>query len=258
MFFLACIAPSPTTAFSSSASASSPAWTPTGKPCSPPKPSGTDPSPLLAKTQRETSRGPSRKRCPTPLHFGDAGYAQSAPFSRTARLAASPVPTPYPLRSAWSRRNRTSEPPNLRSARALPSRHPRTGSAPRFGTPTTPQRLGWPRHRARRKHPHPRAHRHRQNPHCLSLVPRSPHVLAPPSSRRPNPGCRVLYISPLKALAVDVERNLRTPLDRHRPPRSRRWRPLPSPRDRHPHRRYPAVRTRPLPPPSRRHPHHHP
>jgi ATP-dependent Lhr-like helicase len=29
---------------------------------------------------------------------------------------------------------------------------------------------------------------------------------------RPEPGCRVLYISPLKALAVDVERNLRSPL----------------------------------------------
>ncbi len=29
---------------------------------------------------------------------------------------------------------------------------------------------------------------------------------------RPQPGCRVLYISPLKALAVDVERNLRSPL----------------------------------------------
>jgi ATP-dependent helicase Lhr and Lhr-like helicase len=28
----------------------------------------------------------------------------------------------------------------------------------------------------------------------------------------PTPGCRVLYVSPLKALAVDVERNLRSPL----------------------------------------------
>src|SRR5438876_4311536 len=33
-------------------------------------------------------------------------------------------------------------------------------------------------------------------------------VPAPPKSRR----CRVLYVSPLKALAVDVERNLRAPL----------------------------------------------
>ncbi|HMO85389.1 MAG TPA: DEAD/DEAH box helicase, partial [Lacipirellulaceae bacterium] len=28
----------------------------------------------------------------------------------------------------------------------------------------------------------------------------------------PSPGVRVLYVSPLKALAVDVDRNLRTPL----------------------------------------------
>src|SRR6266480_1352847 len=33
-------------------------------------------------------------------------------------------------------------------------------------------------------------------------------VPAPPKERR----CRVLYVSPLKALAVDVERNLRAPL----------------------------------------------
>jgi ATP-dependent Lhr-like helicase len=32
------------------------------------------------------------------------------------------------------------------------------------------------------------------------------------SSRRPGPGCRVLYVSPLKALTYDVERNLRAPL----------------------------------------------
>ena len=31
-------------------------------------------------------------------------------------------------------------------------------------------------------------------------------------SPNPEPGCRVVYISPLKALAVDVERNLRSPL----------------------------------------------
>src|ERR1700755_2833435 len=37
---------------------------------------------------------------------------------------------------------------------------------------------------------------------------------APDSCRRPPAGnaTRVLYVSPLKALAVDVERNLRTPL----------------------------------------------
>jgi ATP-dependent helicase Lhr and Lhr-like helicase len=31
-------------------------------------------------------------------------------------------------------------------------------------------------------------------------------------SRRPRKGCRIVYVSPLKALAVDVERNLRSPL----------------------------------------------
>src|SRR6266481_7345551 len=40
---------------------------------------------------------------------------------------------------------------------------------------------------------------------CLDRLMFSPE---PPKSRR----CRVLYVSPLKALAVDVERNLRAPL----------------------------------------------
>src|SRR6185437_14796704 len=41
---------------------------------------------------------------------------------------------------------------------------------------------------------------------CLDRLMFSP---VPPKTAR----CRVLYISPLKALAVDVERNLRVPLD---------------------------------------------
>src|SRR6185295_13738168 len=40
---------------------------------------------------------------------------------------------------------------------------------------------------------------------CLDRLMFSP---APPKARR----CRALYVSPLKALAVDVERNLRAPL----------------------------------------------
>ena len=40
-------------------------------------------------------------------------------------------------------------------------------------------------------------------------------------SRRRRERCRVLYVSPLKALAVDVERNLRAPLARHRARRRR-------------------------------------
>ncbi|HLI77924.1 MAG TPA: DEAD/DEAH box helicase, partial [Acidobacteriaceae bacterium] len=37
-------------------------------------------------------------------------------------------------------------------------------------------------------------------------------MLQRPATGDAEPGCRVLYISPLKALAVDVERNLRSPL----------------------------------------------
>ena len=41
--------------------------------------------------------------------------------------------------------------------------------------------------------------------------------LAAAEPRPPKAGTRVLYISPLKALAVDVERNLSTPADGHHP-----------------------------------------
>jgi ATP-dependent helicase Lhr and Lhr-like helicase len=37
-------------------------------------------------------------------------------------------------------------------------------------------------------------------------------LAALPAPQRPRTGCRVLYVSPLKALAVDIERNLRAPL----------------------------------------------
>ena len=54
-----------------------------------------------------------------------------------------------------------------------------------------------------------RADRQRQDADGVSLVPRSADVRA----RAAQSGrCRVLYVSPLKALAVDVERNLRAPL----------------------------------------------
>ena len=36
---------------------------------------------------------------------------------------------------------------------------------------------------------------------------------APRVSPAPSPGVRVLYVSPLKALVYDIERNLRAPLD---------------------------------------------
>jgi ATP-dependent helicase Lhr and Lhr-like helicase len=78
-----------------------------------------------------------------------------------------------------------------------------------FGSPTRPQTLGWPAIA--------------RGDSTLILAPtgsgktlaaflwclnRLMFVPAPPRAER----CRVLYISPLKALAVDVERNLRAPL----------------------------------------------
>ncbi|MGA8530962.1 MAG: crosslink repair DNA glycosylase YcaQ family protein, partial [Acidobacteriaceae bacterium] len=78
-----------------------------------------------------------------------------------------------------------------------------------LGSPTTPQRLGWP----------------------AIARGQSTLILAPTGSGKtltaflwcldrllfhsssvPSPGTRIVYISPLKALAVDVERNLRVPL----------------------------------------------
>ena len=68
---------------------------------------------------------------------------------------------------------------------------------------------------------------------------------------------RLLYVSPLRALAVDVEKNLRAPLRRHRPgrraPRARR----PRADRRHPHRRHLGRRAPPARPPPARPPHHH-
>src|SRR4051812_14027961 len=37
-------------------------------------------------------------------------------------------------------------------------------------------------------------------------------VLTSPKPSEPDHRCRVLYVSPLKALAVDIDRNLRAPL----------------------------------------------
>ncbi|HUB51911.1 MAG TPA: DEAD/DEAH box helicase, partial [Terracidiphilus sp.] len=56
---------------------------------------------------------------------------------------------------------------------------------------------------------------HRILGHDLSRAESGPlkdRALAPGSPRPRGPGCRIVYVSPLKALAVDVERNLRSPL----------------------------------------------
>ena len=96
-------------------------------------------------------------------------------------------------------------------------------------------------HRPRRLHAHPGADRQRQDARRVPLVPEPPDVraAAPATS-----ACRVLYISPLKALAVDVERNLRAPLAgianvarAHGRRRSRAD-------DRHSHRRHAGARAR--------------
>ena len=63
--------------------------------------------------------------------------------------------------------------------------------------------------RARRVHADPRADGQRQDAHRVSVGDQPGDVCAVAAS---GGGCRILYISPLKALAVDVERNLRAPI----------------------------------------------
>ena len=53
---------------------------------------------------------------------------------------------------------------------------------------------------------------------------------------RPDPGVRVLYISPLRALAVDVDKNLRAPLRGIRMAAERLGQPFVEPLGRGPHR----------------------
>src|SRR3954469_8290607 len=78
-----------------------------------------------------------------------------------------------------------------------------------FEAPTRPQALGWPAI-ARGEStlilaPTGRGKTLAAFLRCLNRLLFEP---APPPKER----CRVLYVSPLKALAVDVERNLRAPL----------------------------------------------
>jgi len=79
-----------------------------------------------------------------------------------------------------------------------------------FEAPTAPQRMGWPVIA--------------RGESALILAPTGTgktltaflwcldRLMLQPSRPEQKPGCRIVYISPLKALAVDVERNLRSPL----------------------------------------------
>ncbi len=79
-----------------------------------------------------------------------------------------------------------------------------------FDAPTAPQRLGWPVIA--------------RGESALILAPTGTgktltaflwcldRLMLHPDPAGRKPGCRIVYVSPLKALAVDVERNLRSPL----------------------------------------------
>ena len=113
------------------------------------------------------------------------------------------------LVSDWFGRlvRRTRPPPS-----SAPGRRSATATTPWWSRRPAPARP-WPRSCPRSTSwwwPRPR-------PRCPPRRAAVPAARSPsPSGRRPPPAaagrCRVLYLSPLKALAVDVERNLRAPL----------------------------------------------
>jgi ATP-dependent Lhr-like helicase len=83
-----------------------------------------------------------------------------------------------------------------------------------FDAPTAPQRLGWPviarGENALILAPTGTGKTLAAFLACLDrLMLQSAHESGPESAKK---GCRIVYVSPLKALAVDVERNLRSPL----------------------------------------------
>src|ERR1035437_1759695 len=131
-----------------------------------------------------------------------------------------------------------------------------------FPAPTRPQQLGWPAI-ARGEStlilaPTGTGKTLAAFLWCINRLMFAP---VPPRGER----CRVLYISPIKALAVDVERNLRSPLvgiaqaargearEFHEPTIAIRTGATPAPQPARP----PRPRAAPLPPPARRYPDHH-
>ena len=163
------------------------------------------------------------------------GYRLQAPSSGL-RAPGSGLRAPGSARiiltTAMAASKSTPQPTNSESASSDPLAlfHPVTTDWFRstLGIPTAPQRLGWPAiargestlilaptgtgktlaaflwclNSLMFDHPAPR------EPAAASRIPVAPIVGAEAN----QPGCRVVYISPLKALAVDVERNLRAPL----------------------------------------------
>ena len=104
------------------------------------------------------------------------------------------------------------DPPIADSTDSLECLHPVTAAWFRavFDAPTAPQHLGWPAI-ARGEStlilaPTGSGKTLAAFLSCLDRL-----MLHPPPSGRTH-GCRIVYVSPLKALAVDVERNLRSPL----------------------------------------------
>ena len=93
--------------------------------------------------------------------------------------------------------------------------------------------------RRRRAHPDPRPDRLGQDADRLPVGhrPADDRAPSPPRDRR----LKVLYLSPLRALAVDVERNLRSPLQGHRAGRRTPRRDGPGARGRRAHGRHAPV-----------------
>jgi Lhr-like helicase len=133
-----------------------------------------------------------------------------------------------------------------------------------FDAPTAPQRMGWPviarGESALILAPTGTGKTLTAFLWCLDrlmlscrhgVIPRRG-ILAPTKK-----GCRIVYISPLKALAVDVERNLRSPLAGMANMARRMGVEFPRADHQRAHRRHAAARARPLCAPSRRDPDHH-
>ena len=81
-----------------------------------------------------------------------------------------------------------------------------------FAEPTPAQALRLAPHRRWRPHADLRPDGVRQDPRGLPLGDRPPGCDRRPSARRLGTGVRIVYVSPLKALSYDIERNLRAPL----------------------------------------------